>query len=84
MVLHSELGSDPPIGPDRESGCDMLWFDLEGHCSLSHFLIFFKCHFKSLKRSNRSSNLMVSRFFVSQWQRPFKQTFLAEFSKPSV
>ena len=22
MVLHSELGLDPPIGPDRESGCD--------------------------------------------------------------
>ena len=23
MVLHPELGSDPPIGLDRESGCDM-------------------------------------------------------------
>ena len=22
MVLHPELGSDPPIGSDRESGCD--------------------------------------------------------------
>ena len=22
MVSHSELGSDPPIGPDRELGCD--------------------------------------------------------------
>ena len=24
MVLHPELGSDPPIGSDRESGCDKL------------------------------------------------------------
>ena len=24
MVSHPELGSDPPIGSDRESGCDML------------------------------------------------------------
>ena len=23
-VSHHELGSDPPIGSDRESGCDML------------------------------------------------------------
>ena len=23
IVSHSELGSDSPIGPDRESGCDM-------------------------------------------------------------
>ena len=22
MVSHPELGSDPPIGSDRESGCD--------------------------------------------------------------
>ena len=22
MVSHPELGSDPPIGPDRDSGCD--------------------------------------------------------------
>ena len=25
MVLHPELGSDPPIGSDRESGCDMRY-----------------------------------------------------------
>ena len=24
MVSHPELGSDPPIGLDRESGCDNL------------------------------------------------------------
>ena len=24
MVSHPELGSDPPIGSDRESGCDKL------------------------------------------------------------
>ena len=24
MVSHSELSSDPPIGPYRESGCDKL------------------------------------------------------------
>ena len=24
MVSHPELGSDPPIGLDRESGCDKL------------------------------------------------------------
>ena len=24
MVSHPELGSDPPIGSDRESGCDMI------------------------------------------------------------
>ena len=24
LVSHSELGSDPPIGSDRESGCDKL------------------------------------------------------------
>ena len=24
MVLHPEIGSDPPIGSDRESGCDKL------------------------------------------------------------
>ena len=23
MVSHPELGSDPPIGSDRESGCDI-------------------------------------------------------------
>ena len=24
MVSHPKLGSDPPIGSDRESGCDKL------------------------------------------------------------
>ena len=24
MVSHPELGSDPPIGSDQESGCDKL------------------------------------------------------------
>ena len=24
MVSHPELGSDPPIGSDRESGCDIV------------------------------------------------------------
>ena len=24
MVSHPELGSDPPIGSDQESGCDMI------------------------------------------------------------
>ena len=24
MVSHPELGSDPPIGSDRESGCDII------------------------------------------------------------
>ena len=24
MVSHPELGSDPPIGSDRESGCDIF------------------------------------------------------------
>ena len=24
MLSHLELGSDPPIGSDRESGCDKL------------------------------------------------------------
>ena len=24
MFSHPELGSDPPIGSDRESGCDIL------------------------------------------------------------
>ena len=29
MVSHPELGSDPPIGSGRESGCDI--FNLEGY-----------------------------------------------------
>ena len=31
MFSHPELGSDPPIGSDRESGCDnpyMVWYRL--------------------------------------------------------
>ena len=24
MVSHTELGSDPPIGSDQESGCDIV------------------------------------------------------------
>ena len=31
MVLHPELGSDPPIGSDRESGCDN-----HSHTGISH------------------------------------------------
>ena len=27
MVSHPELGSDPPIGSDREPGCDKLASD---------------------------------------------------------
>ena len=34
MVSHPELGSDPPIGSDRESGCDMA------HSRPSIFIIF--------------------------------------------
>ena len=27
MVSHPKLGSDPPIGSDRESGCDIVCYN---------------------------------------------------------
>ena len=31
MVSHPKLGSDPPIGSDRESGCDNQCYQLSVH-----------------------------------------------------
>ena len=37
MVSHPELSSDPPIGSDRESGCDMYSGYLRYFCNFAYW-----------------------------------------------
>ena len=62
MVSHPELDSDPPIGSDRESGCDINWVEKSSFKKIQKLLEIYEreWHHKILLTTRNLSELSRS------------------------